>query len=89
MAVKQPARKKYRIGQLAWCPQLGDVLIIGVVRHESYQHNLLVELVERPERYWIDQDILERKPEGRREVQASIRERFTRLATNATYVPPN
>ena len=51
------ARRQYRIGQYATCPEIGGFVVIGVLERRSYLTNLLVENGFGA-RFWIDQDII-------------------------------
>jgi hypothetical protein len=86
---KAPAKKvapkkriRYRIGQVAWCPQLGGFVILGIRRRKEYRNNLLVATYE-DDRFWIDQDIIQQWPSARQKA-ATVAERFSRLLTHDT-----
>jgi hypothetical protein len=79
MATKKTARKpKPRLRQVAYCPQLGGIVILGILSRRHYQTNLLVT-DHFNDRYWISSDDLEPWPENY-ELPTKA-DRFRRLTT--------
>jgi hypothetical protein len=89
MHKKTVPTERPKIGKIVWCPQLGAVMILGILHRRIYEFNLLVETVDQPGRYWIDQRILQPRPEGRRALALVRKQNYTRLVTHANYAPPN
>jgi hypothetical protein len=79
MPSARPAKKpKPRIGQIAYCPQLGGIVILGILSRKYYVTDLLVT-DHFNDRYWISSADLEPWPESY--ALPTLADRFRRLST--------
>jgi hypothetical protein len=75
---KTGKRIKVWIGQVAYCPRLGGIVILGILDQKYYVTNLLVT-DHFNDRYYISSDDLEPWPEHYE--RPTLSDRFGRLAT--------